>query len=173
MKSEKFLAVIAVIAIIFFTSCGGGGSEQASESKQTEEKPKEEAKAPEASGLEAQLQMGEKIFKEKCVVCHQADAKGIKGAFPPLANSDYLQADLKRAVSQTINGSHEEMVVNGETYNMPMAPQVATIEEGVAVINYVLKEFNGYTDDQLIKIEDVQDIEINPMDIPQQTTQTQ
>jgi nitrite reductase (NO-forming) len=172
MKREKLLAFITILAIVFFASCGGGGSESTT-SEQTEQEPKEEVKTTEASGLEAQMQLGEKIFKEKCVVCHQADAKGIPNAFPPLANSDYLQADLKRAVAQTINGSNEEMIVNGVKYNAPMAPQVKTIEEGVAVINYVLKEFNGYTDDQLVKIEDVQDIEINPMDIQQQTPQQQ
>jgi mono/diheme cytochrome c family protein len=172
MKREKFLAFITVLSIVFFASCGGGGSETSTTEK-TEQKPREEVKTTEASGLEAQLQLGEKIYKEKCIVCHQADAKGIPGAFPPLANSDYLLADLKRAVAQTINGSNEKMVVNGETYTMPMAPQVKTIEEGVAVINYVLKEFNGYTNEQLVKIEDVQDIEINPLDIPNQTPQAQ
>jgi len=110
----------------------------------------------------------DKIYKEKCFACHQLDAKGIPGAFPPLANADYLVADLRRAVAQTLNGSHEEMVVNGETFNAPMVPQVKTIEEAVAVINYVLKEFNGYTDDKLVKIEDVSDIEINPMTVPAQ-----
>ncbi|MBN2173339.1 MAG: cytochrome c [Bacteroidales bacterium] len=171
MKKLNIVAAIAISGVIFLASCGGGNQE----SSQTKEEPaqKEEVKASENTGLEAQLQLGEKIYKEKCIVCHQADAKGLKGAFPPLAGSDYLLADLKRAVAQTINGSNEEMIVNGEKYNAPMTPQVKTIEEGVAVINYVLKQFNGYTDDQLIKVEDVQDIEINPLDIPQQTPQQQ
>ncbi len=48
-----------------------------------------------------------------------------------------------------------------------MTPQVQTLEEAVAVINYVLKEFNGFTDDKLVKMEDVSDIEIKPMTITQ------
>lgn len=49
-----------------------------------------------------------------------------------------------------------------------MTPQVETKEDAVAVINYVLKHFNGYTDDQLLTMEDVADVEIKPMQtVPQ------
>jgi len=162
MKKLGILSLITIFAITLLTSCGGSGTTESTATAKKAEPKKEEVK-PEPSGLEAQLALGEKIYVDKCVVCHQADAKGLKGAFPPLANADYLVADLKRAVAQTLNGSNEEMIINGEKYHAPMTPQVQTIEEAVAVINYVLKQFNGYTDDQLVKIEDVSDIEINPM----------
>lgn len=155
------LAVITVFALSLLVSCGGGGGE--TKEAETKENVKEETPAPaEKTGLEAQLEMGKKIYDTKCIVCHQADAKGIKGAFPPLASSDYLLADLKRGVAQTLNGSNEEMIVNGEKYHAPMTPQVDTKEEAVAVINYVLKQFNGYTDDQLLTLDDVADLEIKP-----------
>jgi nitrite reductase (NO-forming) len=161
MKKSGILFIVAIFAISLLSSCGGGATTETKEEAKQEVK-QEEAK-PAATGLEAQLARGKDLYDTKCVVCHQADAKGIKGAFPPLANADYLQADLKRAVAQTLNGSNEEMIVNGEKYHAPMTPQVETIEDAVAVINYVLKTFNGYTDDQLVKIEDVADIEIKPM----------
>jgi nitrite reductase (NO-forming) len=161
MKSINILTIFAILSIVLLTACGGGSNETTQTPAQ--EPKKEEVKAPDNSGLQAQLQLGEKIYKEKCVVCHQADAKGLPGAFPPLANSDYLLADLKRGVAQTLNGSNEEMIVNGQKYHAPMTPQVKTIEDAVAVINYVLKQFNGFTDDKLVKIEDVNDITINPM----------
>ena len=166
MKRNKIITLFTVIAVIFFAACGGGGSTDKAQAP-TDEPTKEEVKPAEASGLEAQLELGKQIYTTKCIVCHQADAKGVAEAFPPLANADYLLADLKRGVAQTLNGSHEEMVINDVTYNAPMTPQVQTLEEAVAVINYVLKEFNGFTDDKLVKIEDVSDIEINPMDITQ------
>ncbi len=169
MKRNRILAILTVLAVVFLAACGGGGTADTSQTDQEEQQPaQEEVAVEEDSGLTAQLALGEKIYKEKCFACHQLDAKGVPGAFPPLANADYLVADLRRAVAQTLNGSHEEMVVNGETYNAPMTPQVKTIEEAVSVINYVLKEFNGFTDDQLIKLEDMADIEINPMTIPAQ-----
>lgn len=166
MKRNKIIALFTVIAVVFFAACGSGGSSDKAQAPKEEQK-NEEVKPAETSGLEAQLELGKSIYTTKCIVCHQADAKGIKGAFPPLANADYLLADLKRGVAQTLNGSHEEMIINGEVYNAPMTPQVQTLEEAVAVINYVLKEFNGFTDDKLVKMEDVSDIEIKPMTITQ------
>ncbi len=46
------------------------------------------------------MALGEKIYMEKCIVCHQANGEGIPGAFPPLKNSDYLFADKVRAVAK-------------------------------------------------------------------------
>ncbi len=168
MKKINYLSVLVMFSVLLFTSCGGGSG--TSETTETKEEPKQEMQEqPKAkTGMEAQMELGEKIYKEKCTACHQPDAKGIKGAFPPLADSDYLLADPKRGIHQTLNGSHEEMVVNGETYNAPMPPQVKTKEEALAVINYVLKHFNNYSDDQLLTMDDIKDIEVNPMQIPQQ-----
>jgi len=39
---------------------------------------------------------GEKIYKSDCVICHQADGKGIQGAFPGLIGK---QAQLKTVVN--------------------------------------------------------------------------
>ena len=105
---------------------------------------------------DAKYPEGAKIYKEKCVVCHQVTGAGIPGAFPPLKESDYLFADKKRAVAQVLNGSNEAMVVNGQTYTVPMPPQVETIEEAVHVINYVLNAFgnNGGT----VSLDEVKDI---------------
>jgi mono/diheme cytochrome c family protein len=171
MKKINFLSVLMVFTIIIFSSCGGGSGSSESTATQDEANQEEQAKPNAKTGLEAQMAQGEKIYTDKCVVCHQADAKGLKGAFPPLANSDYLLADPVRGVAQVLNGSNEEMIVNGEKYHAPMTPQVQTKEEAVAVINYVLKHFNGYTDDQLLTMDDVKDVEVNPMQIPQQPQQ--
>lgn len=149
---------------IFLASCGGGSPEQTQQAEQKEEPVKQEqVQQPEQSPLEAQLEKGKQIYNEKCIVCHQADAMGVKGAFPPLAKSDYLLADPARGIAQTLNGSNEEMVVNGVTYNAPMTPQVTTKEDALAVINYVLKQFNGYTDDQLLTMEDAAHVKVEPM----------
>ncbi len=115
---------------------------------------------PQTDPADAKYPKGAKIYKEKCIICHMANGEGITGAFPPLKNSDYLFADKVRAVSQTLNGSHEPMVVNGVTYVAPMAPQVNTKEDAVAVINYVLNAWGnkGGT----VSMEDVKDVKIDP-----------
>lgn len=101
---------------------------------------------------------GAKIYAEKCVACHMVTGLGIPNAFPPLKDSDYLMADKKRAVEQVLNGSQEEMKVNGAIYILPMPFQVDTHEDAVAVINYVLNAWgnNGGS----IKVEEVKDIKI-------------
>ena len=98
MKKSGILFIVAIFSISILSSCGGSGTTETKEEVKQEVQPKEEV-MPSATDLEAQLAKGKEIYDTKCVVCHQADAKGIKGAFPPLANSDYLQADLKRGVA--------------------------------------------------------------------------
>jgi nitrite reductase (NO-forming)/hydroxylamine reductase len=70
----------------------------------------------------AQLQTGEKAFQSACQACHQADGKGLPGAFPPLAASDYLKADKHRAIKNVLQGLTGSVVVNGATYNSVMPP---------------------------------------------------
>lgn len=106
----------------------------------------------------AKFPNGAKIYTAKCVACHQVTGLGIPNAFPPLKDSDYLFADKKRAVEQVLNGSHEEMVVNGVTYNMPMPFQVDTHQDAVDVINYILNAWGN--DGGTITLEEVKDIKI-------------
>ena len=102
----------------------------------------------------ADYSAGEEIYGKTCAACHQANGEGIAGAFPPLANSDYLMEDKTRAIKQVINGSSEEMVVNGETYNGTMTPQNLSDQEIVDVLNYVYHAWgnNGET----VTLEDVE-----------------
>jgi mono/diheme cytochrome c family protein len=107
---------------------------------------------------DAKFPKGAKIYKEKCVACHQLSGMGVPSAFPPLKGSDYLKADIKRAVAQVINGSNNEITVNGVKYSIPMPPQVDNHEDAVAVVNYVLNAWgNNYG---TVKLADVKDIKI-------------
>jgi nitrite reductase (NO-forming) len=101
---------------------------------------------------------GAKIYKEKCIVCHQITGEGIPGAFPPLKNSDYLLADKKRAVAQVLNGSTEHLTINGTKYMAPMPPQLDNHQDAVDVVNYVLNSWGN--DGGTVKLEDVKDIKI-------------
>ncbi|MCC7319252.1 MAG: cytochrome c [Bacteroidales bacterium] len=153
MKKTFFYALM-IGGIAALQSCGG------STETKTEAPAQAEVKTETAAVQEEPFAEGKKIYMEKCIVCHQANGEGIVGAFPPLKNSDYLLADKVRAVAQTLNGSNEQLVVNGVTYTAPMPPQVDTKEEAVAVINYVLNSFgnNGGT----VTLEEVKDVVINP-----------
>lgn len=156
------LIIVALFSItILFTSCGGGA-------QQTAEEPKtEQATGPYAdlpADIQAMMPRGEELYKTKCVVCHQANGQGIINVFPPLANADYLIADKVRAVAQTLNGSKEDMIVNGVKYSQEMLPQVDTKEDAVAVINYVLNNFGNKAG--FVTMAEVAHITIKPRPAP-------
>lgn len=162
-KSLTLMSTLAIISLFFLSSCGGGAPKEAETTDAVaieEVAVVAEEPGADASEIPEEYALGKEIFDTKCVVCHLADGNGMPGAFPPIANSDYLLEDPIRGINQTLNGSHEEMVVNGATYNAPMTPQVDTKEEALAVINYVLKYFND-TDVQLT-MDDIAGIEIKP-----------
>jgi mono/diheme cytochrome c family protein len=133
---KKFSLLILMAAVIIFA----GSSFDYSNNTQI---TNDEVVVLPQDPADAKFPEGAKIYKEKCVVCHQVTGEGVPGAFPPLKNSDYLLADKKRAVAQVLNGSNEAMVVNGMTYTVPMPPQVETLEEAVQVINYVLNAWGN------------------------------
>lgn len=84
-----------------------------------------------------QIDKGKSIYAKTCIACHQANGSGIPGAFPPLAKSDYLNADVNRAIKQTIKGSNAPIIVNGKKYSTPMPPQTLNDQEIADVLTYV------------------------------------
>lgn len=91
------------------------------------------------------MEKGKEVFTRICQACHQADGKGVEGAFPPLAGSDYLAADLKRAMHGAANGLTGEITVNGKKFNsaMPRPNPDLTDEELASVFTYVLNNFGN------------------------------
>ncbi|WP_037587779.1 copper-containing nitrite reductase [Stenoxybacter acetivorans] len=96
-----------------------------------------------AQNKEERIKLGENLFKSNCLACHQADGKGVPGAFPPLAESDYLNADHTRGIRAVTHGLTGKVTVNGTTYDSVM-PGVALNDEQVAnVLTYVLNSFGN------------------------------
>jgi nitrite reductase (NO-forming) len=87
--------------------------------------------------LKASIERGKEVYNSQCITCHMEKGEGLEGAFPPLAKSDYLMADKKRAVKQILEGVTGEMVVNGVTYNGEMPAIDLTDEQVSDVLNYV------------------------------------
>lgn len=90
-----------------------------------------------AQSLEDRMKMGKNVFTQNCAACHQPDGKGIPGAFPPLANSDWLNKDVKRAVGVVKNGLTGAITVNGGQFNSVM-PALSLSDEDIAnVLTFV------------------------------------
>lgn len=108
-----------------------------------QELPQEKRTIPTASTLEERIEFGRETYMSVCQACHMADGSGIEGAFPPVAESDYLNEDPMRGVSAVVHGLQGEITVNGETYNGVMPRQNLTNEEVANVITYVLNNFGN------------------------------
>ena len=106
------------------------------------EKSEEQENVPEKS-LAEQLVHGKQIYTQTCFACHQPAGQGIAGAFPPLANSDYLNADVGRAINAVRYGLTGEIVVNGVKYNSVMTSQNLTDDEIADVMTYVYNNWGN------------------------------
>jgi nitrite reductase (NO-forming) len=159
MKKLSLILGLGMMGFVVVMNSCSSGSEQKAQKPETVVQ-KDVPIMANTNEMAAQMARGEQIYKEKCIVCHQADGKGLPGAFPPLAKSDYLLTDKVRAAAQALNGSNEPMTVNGQVYNAPMPPQVDTKEDAVAVINYVLNNFGN--EGGHVTLEEVKDVVIKP-----------
>ena len=108
-----------------------------------QEMPGEAPKAPVASTIEERLSLGKQIYSRTCFACHQLEGQGIANAFPPLANSDYLNEDVNRAIEIVLKGKTGEITVNGNKYNSIMTAQTLTDEEVANVLSYVYNSWGN------------------------------
>lgn len=93
--------------------------------------------------LAQKIESGKQIYTKTCFACHQANGEGIANAFPPLANSDYLNADVKRAIGIVLHGKTGEITVNGNKYNSIMTKQTLNDEEIAEVLTYVYSSWGN------------------------------
>jgi nitrite reductase (NO-forming) len=93
--------------------------------------------------LKASAERGKEIYLRNCISCHMEQGEGLEGIFPPLAKSDYMLADKKRAIQQTLYGVTGEMTVNGKSYNGEMNAFDLTDEQTSDLMNYVFNSFEN------------------------------
>lgn len=96
-----------------------------------------------ASNKSERIERGANVFASNCVACHQANGQGIPAAFPPLAESDYLNADKTRAISTVLHGRNGEITVNGNKFNSVMPLLVLNDEDVANVLTYVYNTWNN------------------------------
>lgn len=96
-----------------------------------------------AQNFDEQMKFGKQIYMQTCFACHQAEGQGVPNAFPPLAKSDYLNADVNRAIGAVVNGLTGEITVNGKTYNSVMTRQMLSSDEIANVLTYVYNSWGN------------------------------
>ncbi|MCG2583826.1 copper-containing nitrite reductase [Massilia sp. TS11] len=102
------------------------------------------AAASGALSVQDQVLAGKALFAGTCSVCHQANGAGLPGVFPPLAKSDYVNADPKRTIGVVLRGLNGKVKVNGTEYNSTMPPMNQLNDDEVAnILTYVLNSWGN------------------------------
>jgi mono/diheme cytochrome c family protein len=89
------------------------------------------------------IALGGRLFSSICAACHQPTGQGRPNVFPPLAGSDFLNADKNRAIQTVIFGRHGQVVVNGMPFNNSM-PSFPLSDDNIAnVLTFVYNSFGN------------------------------
>ena len=99
---------------------------------------------------EAALERGKKLYDTPglCTTCHQPTGAGVPGAFPPLANSEWVTGPKENLVKIVKHGLMGEIEVAGVKYNGVMTPSLnlgkpLTNEEISDVLTYVRHQYGN------------------------------
>jgi nitrite reductase (NO-forming)/hydroxylamine reductase len=135
MLSRK-LSLLLIIPLVGLTlgACTKQAEEPAAAADDTAVHKAEVA----AAGADELMARGKAVYLGNCAACHQPDGKGLTGAFPPLAQSDYLQRDRKEVMAAALFGLSGPITVNGVEYNGVM-PSLGHLpdEDLAAALTYV------------------------------------
>ena len=94
--------------------------------------------------LKASITRGKDVYTAQCMSCHMEQGEGIESVYPPLAKSDYLMADKKRSIDETLYGLTGQIKVKGVTYDGVMTGFEALSDEDVSdVLNYIRNSFGN------------------------------
>ena len=99
--------------------------------------------AEKALTKDEKIAQGKALYTSICQACHQADANGINGSFPPLAKSDYFASDPNKAIRAVLHGVSGKITVNGKTFDGVMPKQTMSDGQIASVITYVLNNFGN------------------------------
>jgi mono/diheme cytochrome c family protein len=99
-----------------------------------------------AAGATSIADLGKAYFTQNCVACHQANAAGIPGQFPPLAGSEYINGGSKRLGMILLKGLQGIVTVEGKQFNgaMPAWEKTLTDKKIAAILTYVRGDFGNH-----------------------------
>lgn len=72
------------------------------------------------------------VYETICKTCHQADGKGMPGAFPPLAGSEWVTGDVETPIRIVLLGLGGPIQVAGQSFNAVMPPPAGLSDAQIA-----------------------------------------
>ena len=87
---------------------------------------------------------GEKVYKQYCISCHQADGGGVPNMNPPLINTTYVLGDKEHLIKIILKGLNENIEIDGENFSNPMPALNILKDQQIAdVLTYVRNSFGN------------------------------
>ena len=107
--------------------------------------------------LKESIKRGNTVYSDFCVSCHLPNGNGVNKIYPPLANSDYLEANRYASIKGLKFGLKGKIKVNGVEYNKYMPPMGLSAEEIADVMNYMNHSW-GNTFGKIVTVAEVSEI---------------
>jgi nitrite reductase (NO-forming) / hydroxylamine reductase len=144
IRRSTMSLLVAVLAAAALGGCEAKGERDASASPASGGAV-HAAEVASAGQTKAQrLAAGQEVYQKVCQACHGAEGQGLPGAFPPLADSDWIVENPDRLVEIILGGLSGPITVNGKQYNAVMPPMAYLSDEEVAnVLTFVLNTWNN------------------------------
>lgn len=87
---------------------------------------------------------GERVYRQQCMACHQANGEGVAGAFPPLNDTEWVTGSKDRVIRVVLNGLQGPIEVRGNSYDGVMTPFSHLSDQQVAaVLTYIRQEWDN------------------------------
>jgi cytochrome c oxidase subunit 2 len=84
---------------------------------------------------------GEKVYAANCVACHQANGKGVPGAFPALDGSAIVTGPKAAQINMVLNGKNA----------MPAWKSVLSDTDIAAVITYTRNNWSNKAQENIVQ----------------------
>ena len=140
MKTKKLINLILLL-LIFIASCNSSQTRKGVEKLSSE--PAAEIIDRSESPLVEDLP-GKTVYETNCLACHQADASGVSGMFPPLNQADKVLGPSDELIKVVLFGLSGPVEVKGETYTEEMpAFDYLSNTEIADVLNYIKKTWGN------------------------------
>jgi mono/diheme cytochrome c family protein len=96
-----------------------------------------------ASVAQTQAADGKALYAT-CSACHQANGAGIPNAFPPIAESEWVNGPVENLIRIQLRGLMGPITVKGQQFNSMMPPQASMSDEEIAaVLTYIRGNFGN------------------------------
>lgn len=101
--------------------------------------------SPDVRRAPASANDGGRVYSVNCSSCHQADGRGIPGAFPPLAGNPDVTGDPRRVIAIVELGKRGRLQVSGAGYDgvMPGWHGLLSDDDVAAVVSFIRTAWNN------------------------------